>query len=144
MNTALSPTTRPTRTPQPATWAGLLAALIGTRRVADARAEADPLGQACDVAALCTRTLEALAAARPEDEVPTLPTAGRLTSHDRGHADGVDLESDLAALVGDTLALAVAVLDNHDEPLSCAEVMAISRTVTALCTARAALAGLVR
>lgn len=142
MNTALTTTTQAIRTRPPTTWAGLRAASVGTHLVAEALAAADPPAASPDVAALCARAVEALATARPEDEVAPFPGIGQLGHQDRGQAAGAD--SDLAELITDTLDLAVAVLDNHDEPLSCAEGVAISRTVTVLCSARAALAGVIR
>ena len=145
MTPALPTTVESTRTQPPATWTGLRDSITRTRHAADAFAQAHGSAASSDVAALCARTVEALGAARPTDGTATpIRGASHLGCRACGPAVAGDSGPDLVELVSNTLSLARAVLDNHDEPLNCAEVLAISRTVTALCTARATLAGVLR
>ena len=55
--------------------------------------------------------------------------------------DAVDGLTHVGALTGDCIDLAIDLLANEDEPLTPAEVLAVTRAVTALCTARSMAEG---
>jgi hypothetical protein len=122
----------------PATMEGLWTAITWTHDVAGLLVDrpGDAAGAAPDgVVAACAVAAESLAESRPEALHPTaaLPRARELSS-----GEGLALVS---ALTSECIDLAVDLLGNEDEPLTPVEVLAVSRAVTALCTARSLAEG---
>jgi len=88
-------------------------------------------GALADVVAHCVQAADTLAASRPQ---------GIVGLDDRpANQEPADEGSDLRELTENCMDLAVEVLGNEDEPLTPQEVVAITRAVTSLCAARAAL-----
>lgn len=117
----------------PATLAGLWAAITLTHDIAAGlRDPADP--DAADrqrgITEACAQAAECLAGCRltafPDD-------LDQPTSRSLVPVDGLALTG---ALTSACIDLAVDVLGNEDEPLTPIEVLAVTRSVTALCTAR--------
>lgn len=124
----------------PATLAGLWTAITMTHAIAQGLVDHSPptdveVPEA--VAAACSAAAENLAASQREALLPSadLPDPRALEP-----GEGLAL---LGALSSDCIALAVDLLGNEDEPLTPLEVLAVTRTVTALCTARGLAEGLV-
>ncbi len=150
MNPPLSAVTPSTRTEPrtdlptdlPATWVGLRTALVQTCQIADALRAAHPLAWAPEVPMLCATAADALATARATVQPPPAQAGA---GHANSDSDPTVLsQADLAEALAQAMALAVQVLDNHDETLTSDDVLAISHAVTALCSARAALGGALR
>jgi hypothetical protein len=126
----------------PATLAGLWTAITLTHHLAenlaidpaDGTAPETPEGPA-GVASHCALAADSLAASRPE---AIAPSADLLQQHAIRRNAGLP---DLGALTSGCIDLAVELLGNEDEPLTPVEVLAITRAVTALCSARALTLG---
>jgi len=87
------------------------------------------------VVAACAQAAESLAASRPE---ALHPTTDLPLPRDLDPVEGLPLVS---SLTSECIDLAVEVLGNEDEPLTPVEVLAVTRAVTALCTARSLAQG---
>lgn len=117
----------------PATIAGLWTAITMTQAIAEGLIDdGAPTGDAIPArfAASCAQAAEGLAASRREALVPSaqLPDARAMEQGDQLAV--------LGALSSGCIDLAVDVLGNEDEPMTPLEVLAVTRAVTALCTAR--------
>jgi hypothetical protein len=117
----------------PATLAGLWTAITLTHDIAAGLcdpADPDTTDRRRGITEACAQAAECLAGCRttafPED-------LDRPTSRNLGPVDGLALAG---ALASDCIDLAVDVLGNEGEPLTPVEVLAVTRSVTALCTAR--------
>ncbi len=146
MHPPLTTASQTTRTDLAGTWIGLHTAVVETHQVADALDVADPSVARPAVPALCAQAVDALTWARPVEQARTAP-AGSTPAHQSaaaGPAETLPTDEELAEAITQSLALAVEVLDNEDEPLTTDEVIAISQAVTALCNARAALGAAIR
>jgi hypothetical protein len=117
----------------PTTLAGLWTAITLTLDVADGLCDVpDPrrTAQTSGLAEACALAAECLVVCRRQAFPDCLD---RPQPRDLGLLEGLALAGELASSCID---LAVEVLGNEDEPLTPVEVLAVTRCVTALCTAR--------
>ncbi len=122
----------------PATLAGLWTAITFTQDIAG-RLVVPPDAGVPDarigLVAACAHATESLAGARREAlHLIAEPPQPRVL----GFAEERDL---VGCLISDCIDLAIDLLGNEDEPLTPAEVLAVTRAVTALCTARSIAQG---
>jgi hypothetical protein len=117
----------------PATMAGLWTAITVTHDIAAQlvdRADPEASERPSMVAASCAEAAQGLAMSRREALQPIVGAPKQ-----RIH-DAVDGLTHVGALTGDCIDLAIDLLANEGEPLTPVEVLAVTRAVTALCTAR--------
>jgi hypothetical protein len=122
----------------PATLAGLWTAITVTHDIAVQVASLPNGGAPADldaVADACAEAADSLAVSRPEAFHPTVDLPARRVLDD---AEVLPLVS---LLTSSCIDLAVDLLGNEIEPLSSAEVLAVTRAVTALCAARSLAQG---
>jgi hypothetical protein len=122
----------------PVTFAGLWTALTMTQDLASGPVDHSPqddVGIPERVAAACAEAADCLAVSRRE----ALPPSAQMP--DSRALEPTEGPALLGALLSGCIDLAVELLGNEDEPLSPAEVLAVSRAVTALCSARSLAEG---
>ncbi len=117
----------------PATLAGLWTAITVTHHIAEQLStgrDPDASPNVDDVAAALAQAAAVLAVSRSEALHPAtdLPTSRDLEPN--------EVLSLVSALASSCIDLAVELLGDEDEPLTPAEVLAVTRAVTALCAAR--------